>query len=395
MNNTTDMIKTPGFQSTTDSEIVSNEHYEFLQLNQVGRLSPRAAKGVDTDEQSLRQFNAELLQRIGEYRKRNLELSAVENELRSQLASQLKQSTDRERELTAKYEDEIETLRISLADTKLASEEAKEDWSRRLAKLSDESWAQALENETLKRSEDELSRQLAHLQETVDAQSVRHIESEETHRSRETQMTTAFEALRIEYSNIDKCYAESNAALVKLQSEMRSRETKYETEIQELTSYLKRKGDDDASLIREENARLRESLAVRDTRHDVERASLTSWKDQLSGLDQHLKQFAEKLQRSKTELTRLSKSAEEEIKFSLKNPFTDYLDMAELEVQQIQAHLAATSTLSPLKQKLEVRLQQAVSHRDGIGEILDRSDSQLAEHARSIQTLIKSLEFLI
>lgn len=56
--------------NTVDPTVVSNEHYEFLQLSQVGRLSDRASKVVDAEEQSLRQFNAELLQKVGDFRKK-------------------------------------------------------------------------------------------------------------------------------------------------------------------------------------------------------------------------------------------------------------------------------------------------------------------------------------
>jgi chromosome segregation ATPase len=376
--------------SNNDSGIVSSEHYEFLQLSQVGRLSERVSKVVDAEEQSLRQFNAELLQKIGEYRKKNLELSTIENDLRSQLAIQLKKASERERELTAKTQSEIDTLTSKLQDVGRSTDESNEDWSRRLAKLSDENWALGLENENLKRSESDLQHKLDLSQQEIQKSR----ELEESARSRETQMAAAYEALRVEYANIDQCYSESNAALVKLQSEMRERSREHETELQELTTYLTAKAAQESVMIRDENARFRESLSFRDTRLDQDKTALQTWKEQLSYLDQHLKQFSEKLKKSKSELVRLVKSVEDEVQFSVANPFTDYLEMADLEVSQITHQLSGVSSMSPLKGKLEARLHQANAHRDALNAILEKSNVQLKAHSESLHMIVKGLEFL-
>jgi chromosome segregation ATPase len=419
-----------------ESPIVSNEHYEFLQLNQVGRLSDRASKVVDAEEQSLRQFNAELLHKIGEYRKKNLEISANENELKTKLAHSLKSASEREREIVSKYENEIAHLRKDLEESRLKNQESHEDLTRRLSKLSDESWAQGLENENLKRIEDDLSSKLEKFQEEL----TRAYAMEESNRSaietlmaekqrvvselgecerratdikeafdRHTvetqtsfdkqniqlaQMVTAYEALRLEYANMDRCYMESNQALVKIQTEMRERYQQHETELEELTTYLTNKAAQDSALIREENAKLRESLSQRDTRLDQDRQAMETWKEQLTYHDTHLKQFSDKIKKAKSEMIRLSKSVEEEVKFSVSHPFTDYLDMADLEMAEIAKQLGGISSMSPLKAKLETRLQQATAHRDGIKAILEKSATQASEHAKSIQTLIKSFEYL-
>lgn len=417
-------------------EIISNEHYEFLQLSQVGRISDRAQKVVDAEEQSLRQFNAELLTKIGEFRKKNLELAANENELRTKLAVQAKQNADKEREITAKLQGEIDQLKAKLEAIERANEETKEEWSRKLSKLSDESWAQGLENENLKRMEEELESKLqgfqgeldrqreledAHkqaiqtltnenhrisqelqeaeqnkidTQKAFDSQNIQLAKMVEATQEREAQLVRAYEALRVEYANMDRCYNESNNALVKLQSEMRERYQQHENELQELTTYLETKAAQESQLIREENANLKQALMIKDTRNEEDRRNLQAWKDQLTSLDQYLKQFGDKLKKSKSEMIRLSRSLEDEVRFSVAHPFTEYLEIADQEVAQIEQQLTTTSSLSPLKQKLDQRLQAAVSHRDGIKQILNKSGSQLEEHTKSIRTLIKSLEFL-
>lgn len=430
-----------------DPQIVSNEHYEFLQLSQVGRLSERASQVVDAEEQSLRQFNAELLHKIGEYRKKNLELSANENELKTKLAQNAKAAGERERELVSNYENEIAQLRKDLEESRQKIQDSQEDWTRRLSKLTDESWAQGLENENLKRIEDDLSSKLEKFQEELtrahaleesnrtaietltaekqrvvselaeaerkaadiqqafdkytietqtrfEQQSLQVAKMIEQSKEREQQMIAAYEALRLEYANMDRCYTESNQALVKIQGEMRERYKQHETELEELTAYLTNKAAQESAAIREENVRLRENLSQRDTRLDQDRQAMETWKDQLTSLDAHLKQFSEKLKRAKGEMIRLTKNVEGEVKFSLTHPFTDYLEMADLEIAQIAQQLTGISSMSPLKAKLEARLQQANAHRNGIKAILDKSGAQLNEHARTIQTLVKSLEFL-
>jgi hypothetical protein len=102
--------------ASSDAAIISSEHYEFLQLNQVGRLSERATRVVDPEEQSLRQFNTELLQKVGDFRKRNLELSASENDLKTKLALQTKTANEKERELTTNFQSEIESLQRKLSE---------------------------------------------------------------------------------------------------------------------------------------------------------------------------------------------------------------------------------------------------------------------------------------
>jgi Skp family chaperone for outer membrane proteins len=207
-------------------------------------------------------------------------------------------------------------------------------------------------------------------------------------------MGAAYEALRIEYANIDRCYSESNGALVKLQSEMRERFQQHETELQDLTHYLSEKAAHDSALLRDDHSKLREALSIRDTRLDQEKTALQTWKEQLSYLDQHLKLFSDKLKKSKSEMIRLSKNVDDEIKFSVAHPFTEYLEMAELEIAQIVQQINGLSSISPLKTKLESRLRQAELHRDGIRSILEKSQTLLCDHEKSIQILLKSLEFL-
>lgn len=470
-----------------ESPILSDEHYQFLQLDQRFAVPPAplaaqvaaspkksepAKPGVgpspSNEEQSLREFNAELLQRIGDYRKRNLEFSANENALKNEMAAQSKRFADREREITLKFQKEIDALKKAQADEKILIEQADEDWNRKLAKLSDDSWAKGLEIETLKRAETDFLEKIEDLQSQVtrslEAESngraeleamkcdvkttraeldsaleseqllreemeankkealalqlslKRQIEKAQTDdaetkqnlnqlqgqmaqltdafRAREAQLASAYEALRKEYSNLDACLREANESIAKLQQDQIVSEKAHQDALVAQEQNLRASYEIESANIRTENAKLREMLSVRDTRLDQDRAALTTWREQLGYLDQHLRQMSDNLKKSRAEALKTAKAVAEEVQFALQNPFTDYLEIAQKEAAHLEAQLTNTSSMSPLRQKLEARQSAAQSHRDSIQEILDRSQSGLSEHSKTIQSVLKSLESL-
>lgn len=426
-----------------ESPIFSSEHYKILQLDQVGR-----------DDKSLREFNAELLQRIGEYRKKNLELVANENNLKSEIAVQMKQFSERERELTQKFQREFDQLKKSIEDDRITNEQSIEEWNRKLAKLSDENWAKGLEIEGLRRTENEIQEKILKLQEQVArtlateasqrSELEAALESEESlrvelelskkesesaaqrftaisnelaqektlstqaqlalksqieqvsdaFRKREAELITAFEALRVEYSNIDTCYKEANETTSQIRAELRAREDEHQQRLIEQEKTLRASYLTENHAMIAENTKLREMLSVRDQRLDQDREALQTWREQLGYLDQHLRQLSDSIKKDRSEILRTAKSVSEEVQFNLQHPFTEYLEIAEREVVQIESQLSSTSGMSPLRAKLEARLESAKSHRNGILEILDQAKSGLNEHAKSIQGVLKSLETL-
>lgn len=426
-----------------ESPIFSNEHYKILQLDQVGR-----------DDKSLREFNAELLQRVGDYRKKNLELAGVENTLKSELAVQTKQFAERERELTTKFQRELDLLKKSIEDDRITNEQAVEEWNRKLAKLSDESWAKGLEIEGLRRTESEIQEKILKLQEQVartlaseasqrseleaalESEETLRVQLEATHkeldlsrrtsetlgeelaqekksgaqalltlksqleqvsdafRKREAELITAFEALRVEYSNIDTCYKEANEATAQIRSELRIREDDHQARLIEQEKNLRAGYLAENNDMIAENSKLREMLSVRDVRLDQDRAALQTWREQLGYLDQHLRQLSDSIKKDRAEVLRTAKAVSEEVQFNLTHPFTEYLEIAEKEVSQLETQLVGMSAMSPQKTKHEARLTNAKSHRDGIVEILDHAKGGLSEHAKSIQAIVKNLETL-
>lgn len=414
-----------------DSSLVPNEHYEALQMD-LKKRGNRANQSSDSESSSLREFNAELLARIGEFRKKNLELAASENTLRIALAAQEKQQSDLERTLAEKFRKEVDQLSKSLGEIQITSSRSSEEWNRKFAKLSDEKWSLELEVDSLRqtnkehekasseleqelarvreelRMANEAARESAHqidklnqnlamekknaadLEEAVQFGKNALQEAVETSRVRETQMMNAYEALRVEYTNMDKCYHDANNNVLRLREDILKLKNQHEIELNQLQERLTREFVTQSETLFTENAQLRENLAIRDTRNDAERTALQTLREQLNYLDQHLRQTAEKTKKDKAELWTSARNLAEELEFALTHPFTEYLEIAELEIVQLEKQFAATSNISPARSKLQTRLEQAKAHRDGIDSILKGSNTEIAQHLERVRAILEN-----
>ena len=393
---------------TKDSSIVSNEHYELLQMMQPKRTVPRSRlpedlspASMEATEMSVREFNAELLQRVGDFRKRNLELASIESNLKQELAQLAKRSSDRERAITMEMSREIQALKNAATDQRLTYEQANETWHQKLAKLTDENWALGIEITTVRGEIENHRTEVASLKAELEKQAELALEkeSELERQIKESsdlvcELQSGFEALRLEYSKMDQCYRDANALNLQLRAQLQAQHAENEQAKAEFEARLRESFASDTRALAMDNAKLRDLLSQRDTRHDEERVALQTWREQLAYLEQHLQGFSEHLKRGRTDLVRTAKKIDEEIQFAVAQPFTDYLEMANLEVTQLQSQMASASSMSPLRAKLETRLAQATSHRDSIRSILENSDSELKAHAVSLKALLKNLEGL-
>jgi hypothetical protein len=198
--------------------------------------------------------------------------------------------------------------------------------------------------------------------------------------------------LKLDYERLDhglKVATESNA---QLHGELQRQMERHRAELVELQTKLRADFVTEQHELFAENARLKELLSVRDTRHTAESEALLRWRDQLSSLDAHLKGLSDLLKRGKAESLRAAKKVQDEIAFALEHPFVEYLEIANKEVEYLAKQVASASPLSPMKAKHEARLQEATSHRDAIKELMTSADSPLREHAATIQTLVRALE---
>jgi chromosome segregation ATPase len=480
---------------STDFTDISSEHLESIQNDLLMRdghrdMRPSTSPGASalhaqtssqmTELASLRDFNAQLLARIGEFRKRNLELSASENSLQIAFAAQAKQLIERDL-IQAEITSEANVLRAALQEQREATEQLKNDLSRKLAKISDESWAKSIELESLvevttqqkseilklqinsrrdlEESQNSLQSEIENLKaetESLTAKNheqsleraelaaglaeqmnrenqqaeqlgeanqllsaleteLRSIKTElefvrqcsqseltEAHAKlkketdefnhRERQLIAAFENLRTEYSSIDQCYRQATESVTQLRSELHLTEQRSQAALVDLQLKLQSDFQNQFEAVASENRELHELLKVRDTRHDVERTKLQTWREQLSYLEQHLRQFSDSMKKDKVEILRYAKQILQDLELSRTHPFKEYLDIAELEFSHLQGQLNQMSALSPVRTKTELRLSQAKEHRDTLHTMLAQVEREFDERAKVIGTIVRSLQ---
>ena len=431
---------------TKDHRILSPELYAQLNLHQSKRGESSSPRSLEQNEASLRQFNAELLERIGDFRKRNLELASIENALRHELTEYSKREMAKEREIAGKFSLEIESLKRALNDAQLEKEQVNEEWQRKFARMTDETWSKGLDISKLKeafdqersalldsqsaleddlertrsqlldqqrrseKSRSELSNQLkeaneliAELQtaleenknETAELTSMAAREKAqltEQFRSREQHVLTSFDALKLDYERLERGLRDAPETSSQLRSELQRQMEKHRAELTEQQKNLRSAFVQEQHELFTENAKLKELLSVRDTRNASESEALLKWRDQLSSFDAHLKGLSDLLKRGRGETLRAAKKVQEEIDFALEHPFSEYLAIANKEIEYLEKQVSASSQLSPMRAKHEARLVEAISHRDAIKELMASADTPLREHAKVIQALLKSLE---
>ncbi len=442
------------FKSDDTASILSSQHFEAIQndLLRGHQLSERSSeRAIDrsadrtpdrnsekgSELASLREFNSQLLERIGEFRKQNLALSSSESALRSSLAAHEKRCADLERKMAKlsdeKWEksleieelskvevtqrDEIERIRQefqnAIEDTErkyhLESENVITENSElrarvdtlvaensrlaeRLAgseRLNNEQAARIDEaDELLGGLEEALETAKKELQASKDA-GVRALSAAHEQQAqlgsklqtltvREGQLINAFDSLRAEYSSMDACYKEASGTVVRLRGEL-------EVQTRHLVDAQR-----DVEALSTERTRLQQLLEVKENRDESERLKLQTAREQLDFLDRHLRQVSETLKKDKAEVLRLSRQIAEELQSSRQHPFREYLDAAEVEFSHLQTQLNAMSPMSPNRLKLEVRLAQASEHRDLLKSAIANSERHLDERIQLVQAVIKN-----
>jgi chromosome segregation ATPase len=422
------------FKSEDTASILSSQHFEAIQ-NDLICAAPDRSSDKGSELASLREFNSQLLERIGEFRKHNLALSSSESALRASLVGQEKRCADLERKMAKlsdeKWEkslelealskveigqrDEIENIRREFQHSNEESEKrhlqqtenvmaenaelrARIDnlisENSRLAeglagleRLNSEQTARIDEaDQLLGDLEEALETAKRELQASKDA-GVRALSAAHEQQAqlggklqvltiRENQLINAFDNLRAEYSSMDACYKEASTTVVRLRGEL-------EVQTRHLLDSQR-----DVEALSTERTRLQQLLEVKENRDENERLKLQTTREQLDFLDRHLRQVSEALKRDKAEVLRLSKQIAEELQSSRQHPFREYLDAAEVEFTHLQTQLNTMSAMSPNRLKLETRLAQATEHRDLLKSAIVNSERHLDERIQLVQTVI-------
>jgi len=417
------------------------DHFESIQNDllrrEFGRYAPEPSSESADELASLREFNGNLLERIGEFRKQNLALSSNESTLRASLATQEKRCADLERKLAkltdekwektleveglakieAELRDEIERIKQesaqSLEQADRQSQQTLELHRAENSDLRNRLDASVAENarlaERLASSErlnseraariDEADQLLSGLEEALEtskqelqtskdaatrALAAAHEQQAQLNAkiqalaARENQLIGAFESLRAEYSSIDACYKEASATVIRLRGE-------FEVQARMLADAQK-----DVESLTFERTRLQQLLEVKEARDESERTRLQTAREQLDFLERHLRQVSEALKKDKAEILRLSKQIAEELQLTRQHPFREYLEAAEMELSHLHAQLQSMSEMSPNRAKLEARIGQATEHRDLLKSALFNSERHLEERMQVVQTIIRN-----
>ena len=384
----------------SNDSLTSEEHLESIQLDLLNREFNRNSPNPAMELAALRDFNAQLLERIGQFRRQNLELSANENDLRTSLAEQQAANVKLKAELTQtltqvtdeKWASDLEVERLRMLYEKTAQE------------FSDADRAQKTELDFLRTANTDFQTQIAELTRTRDAQATQlgetghallvsqeqmaHLSKE--FQTRETQSLGAFESLRAEYTSIDKCYKESTEMIAHLRMQLSSSKVEFEKILTEFQARMQSDFQKQFEIVFAENQKLRGLVQVRDTRTDTDLSKLKIWQDQLSNLDRHLQQVANGLKKDKADLSRLLKQVAQELEMSRAHPFQDYLNAADMDLAHLRQQLNAMSELSPARSKLEVRVAQANEYRDAVHLLLVKAEQRFEERSQIIQALAKS-----
>jgi hypothetical protein len=383
-----------------NDSLTSEEHLESIQIDLLNREFNRNSPNPAMELAALRDFNAQLLERIGQFRRQNLELSANENDLRTSLAEQQAANVKLKAELT-------QTL-TQVTDEKWASdlevERLRALYEKTAQEFSDTDRAQKTELDSLRTANTDFQTQIAELTRTRDAQATQLGETghallvaqeqmaqlSKEFQTRETQSLGAFESLRAEYTSIDKCYKESTEMIAHLRMQLSSSKVEFEKILTEFQARMQSDFQKQFEIVFAENQKLRGLLQVRDTRTDTDLSKLKIWQDQLSNLDRHLQQVASGLKKDKADLSRLLKQVAQELELSRTHPFQDYLNAADMDLAHLRQQLNAMSELSPARSKLETRVAQATEYRDAVHQLLAKAEQRFEERSQMIQALAKS-----
>jgi len=424
------------FKAEDTTSISSSQHFESAQ-NDLICGAPERSSDKGSELASLREFNSQLLERIGEFRKQNLALSSSESAVRSSLVAQEKRCTDLERKMARlsdeKWEkslelealskveighrDEIEKNRQEFQQTIDEAERRHQQHTENVIGENTEFRARVdslvLENarlaERLAGSErihceqaariDEADQLLGDLEEALETgkkelqaskeAGVRALNAAHEQQAqlgnrlqmltvRESQLVNAFDSLRAEYSSMDACYKEASTTVVRLRGEI-------EVQTRHLLDSQR-----DVEALSTERTRLQQLLEVKENRDESERLKLQTAREQLDFLDRHLRQVSESVKKDKAEILRLSKQIAEELQSSRQHPFREYLEAAEVELAHLQSQLNAMSAMSPSRLKLDVRLAQASEHRDLLRSAIANSERHLDERMQLVQAVIRN-----
>jgi chromosome segregation ATPase len=218
---------------------------------------------------------------------------------------------------------------------------------------------------------------------------------------RENQLNTELSRARAEQVRLEKSLQDANSAIQHLtgaietlksqhEAEMRELEAGAQTSLVELQKKLELEFQKQFEVVLSENQKFRKMLEHRDTQIEVDRQNLKQWQEQLNSFEMHLRQSKESLRRDRSELIRLMKQSMTELQMAREHSFREHVGVAEIEIARTQDQLANTSTLSPLRAKLEERLQQMIEQRNALKAGIDQIQNHIDERIQTLNNIVRN-----
>lgn len=301
--------------------LTPDEHHESIEIDLINREFNRTSSNPALALASLREFNSQLLARIGEFRKRNLELASSETSLRATVSELQAKCANHDRVL----EQNQRELERAQALHKTAVEALEK------ANRSHRDELEIVETSKMELMEriDQLNAQLNETKSTI-----------EQLQKREEQALEAFEKVRSEYSNIDKCYQEATERAAHLSAQLSESKIAFEKILVDMNTRLQADFQKQFAALMAENQRLQERLDTRDNRIEAELNRLKGRQEQVGFLEQHLNQVAATIRKDKTDILRLAKLLSQDS--GRPNPFKEETDIAKIELANLIKRLSAS-----------------------------------------------------
>jgi myosin heavy subunit len=392
-----------------EADSLRRENVEVkARLEELQRMAERVAElEARVDEKSgeinLREERVSVLTRErNEQEAKSRELEAKVREFETTVSekdSQIEQAGH----LLEGLEREIESIRLEL-------QTEREQGSQRIRQLTQQK-EQALHelNQYHVQSTHEMSQQheqalrslSQHHEQALRAVHHQHAQQIEVFRVRETQMQNETASVRAELANLEKRHKDACDGSLQLRGSMEALKKQHMVEIQHLQSEAERHiADLKASLqtdfqkrfevLLAENHALKQRLETRETKVEADRAELKKWEEQLKYLEQYLRQSKDALKRERSEVLRMAKQFLDELAEARNHPYGEYLELTEFEVAKLQNQLANTSSLSPLRAKLEERLASMLEQSEFQRAALNRARQQIEVRLEAVNVIIKS-----
>ena len=297
-----------------------DEHHESIEIDLINQEFHRTSANPSLALASLREFNSQLLVKIGQFRKQNLELTNRETLLRQQMSELQSKCATHDRTLEQKSceLERAQTLNLAAAQ---ALEKAHHSHRNEL--------------ESLESAKAELGERI----ETLSAQLSEAKSEIELLQQREAQALEAFEKVREEYTNMDKCYQGATERAAQLSSQLSESKVAFDKVLVDMNAKLQADFQKQFSALLSENQRLQAQLEARDTRIESELTRLKSRQDQVGFIEQHFNQMTAAIKKDKADILRIAKLLSMET--GRPNPFKEKTEDAKLELANLLKKLSA------------------------------------------------------